>query len=52
MTQAEISGISPFFIVSDAPSALSFSRDRLGLDITFLNPADEPFFVILRRGVR
>ncbi len=30
MTQTEISGISPFFIVSDAPSALAFYRDRLG----------------------
>src|SRR5438093_7118697 len=50
MTQAEISGISPFFIVSDAPSALSFYRDRLGFEITFQEPADEPFFGIVRRG--
>jgi catechol 2,3-dioxygenase-like lactoylglutathione lyase family enzyme len=50
MTQAEISGISPFFIVSDAPSALSFYRDRLGFEITFQGPADEPFFGIVRRG--
>ena len=50
MTQAEISRISPFFIVSDAPSALSFYRDRLGFEITFQEPADEPFFVIVCRG--
>ena len=50
MTQAEISGISPFFIVSDAPSALSFYRDRLGFEITFQEPADEPFFAIVCRG--
>ena len=50
MNQAEISGISPFFIVSDAPSALSFYRDRLGFEITFQEPADEPFFGIVRRG--
>jgi catechol 2,3-dioxygenase-like lactoylglutathione lyase family enzyme len=50
MTQAEISGISPFFIVSDAPSALSFYRDRLGFEITFQEPPDEPFFGIVRRG--
>ena len=50
MTQAEISGISPFFIVSDAPSALSFYRDRLGFEITFQEPADQPFFGIVRRG--
>ena len=50
MTRAEISSISPFFIVSDAPSALSFYRDRLGFEITFQEPADEPFFGIVRRG--
>ena len=50
MTQAEISGISPFFIVSDAPSALSFYRDRLGFEITFREPADEPFVGIVCRG--
>jgi hypothetical protein len=45
--RAEISGISPFFIVSDAPSALSFYRDQLGFDITFQEPADDPFFGII-----
>lgn len=50
MAQAEVSGISPFFIVRDAPSALSFYRDRLGFEITFQEPADEPFFAIVRRG--
>jgi len=50
MTQAEISGIAPFFIVSDAPSALSFYRDRLGFEITFQEPTDEPFCGIVRRG--
>jgi catechol 2,3-dioxygenase-like lactoylglutathione lyase family enzyme len=32
MTQAEISGISPLFIVSHVPSSLSFYRDRLGFE--------------------
>ena len=50
MTQTEIAGISPFFIVGDAPSALSFYRDRLGFEIIFQDPADEPFFGIVRRG--
>jgi catechol 2,3-dioxygenase-like lactoylglutathione lyase family enzyme len=51
MTQAEISGISPFFIVSDVPSALSFYRDRLGFEITFQGPVpDDIFFGIVRRG--
>ncbi|HEV7427134.1 MAG TPA: VOC family protein [Thermoanaerobaculia bacterium] len=51
MTQAEISAISPFFIVSDVPAALSFYRDRLGFEITFQGPApDDIFFGIVRRG--
>jgi len=51
MTQAEISSIAPFFIVSDVPSALSFYRDRLGFEITFQGPApDDIFFGIVRRG--
>ena len=51
MTQAEISGISPFFIVSDVTSSLSFYRDRLGFEITFQGPdPDDIFFGIVRRG--
>jgi catechol 2,3-dioxygenase-like lactoylglutathione lyase family enzyme len=51
MTQAEISGISPFFIVSDVPSSLSFYRDRLGFEITFEGPEPhDTFFGIVRRG--
>ncbi len=50
MTPAEIGGVSPCFIVRDAPSALSFYRDRLGFEITYQHPADEPFFGIVNRG--
>jgi catechol 2,3-dioxygenase-like lactoylglutathione lyase family enzyme len=50
MTKAEISGISPFFIVEHVAAALSFYRDRLGFDITFQEPADDPFFGIVCRG--
>ena len=51
MTQAEIAGISPFFIVRHVPSALSFYRDRLGFEITFQGPApDDIFFGIVQRG--
>lgn len=49
MAQTEISGISPFFIVSDVPSALSFYRDRLGFEVTFEEPAAKPFFGIVQR---
>ena len=51
MTKPEISGIAPFFIVKNVPSALSFYRDRLGFDITFQGPsADDIFFGIVQRG--
>jgi len=51
MTKPEISGIAPFFIVKNVPTALSFYRDRLGFDITFQGPdSDDIFFGIVRRG--
>ena len=51
MTQAEISGIAPFFIVKDVPEALRFYRDLLGFDITFHGPGeDDIFFGIVQRG--
>jgi catechol 2,3-dioxygenase-like lactoylglutathione lyase family enzyme len=49
--QAEIAGISPFFIVRHVPSSLSFYRDRLGFEVTFQGPApDDIFFGIVQRG--
>jgi catechol 2,3-dioxygenase-like lactoylglutathione lyase family enzyme len=50
MTKAEIGGISPLFIVKDAPTSLSFYRDQLGFEITFQEPVDDPFFAIVNRG--
>ena len=50
MTKLEIAEISPFFIVHNLARALSFYRDRLGFEVTFEGPADDPFFGIVRRG--
>lgn len=50
MTQPDVGGISPFFIVRNLAGALSFYRDRLGFEVTFAEPADDPFFGIVRRG--
>jgi catechol 2,3-dioxygenase-like lactoylglutathione lyase family enzyme len=51
MTRAQISGISPFFIVKHVPTSLAFYRDRLGFEITFQGPDPEDiFFGIVRRG--
>ncbi len=51
MTQTEIGGVSPFFIVRNVPAALAFYRDQLGFEITFQGPfADDIFFGIVERG--
>ena len=50
MNKPEISSIAPFFIVRDAAAALLFYRDQLGFEITFQEPAGDPFFGIVRRG--
>ena len=51
MTKPDITGIAPFFIVRNVPAALSFYRDRLGVDITFQGPdPDDIFFGIVQRG--
>ncbi len=41
--------ISPFFIVSDVPGTISFYRDKLGFEVRYLEPADQPFFAIAGR---
>jgi catechol 2,3-dioxygenase-like lactoylglutathione lyase family enzyme len=50
LTQQEIVGISPFFIVQDAARALSFYRDQLGFEVIFQGFGEELFFGIVRRG--
>ena len=47
--QATIGGMAPFFIVRDLSAALAFYRDRLGFEVTFTTPADDPFFGIVQR---
>jgi catechol 2,3-dioxygenase-like lactoylglutathione lyase family enzyme len=49
VTRASISGISPFFIVEDVAAALSFYRDVLDFEVTFQEPAHDPFFAIVSR---
>lgn len=51
MTQPDITGIAPFFIVRNVPAALAFYRHRLGFDVTFEGPEpDDIFFGIVQRG--
>jgi catechol 2,3-dioxygenase-like lactoylglutathione lyase family enzyme len=48
-TRPALTSISPFFIVRDLDRSLSFYRDELGFDVTFLAPDPAPFFAIVRR---
>ena len=51
MSKPKITGIAPFFIVQDVPTALAFYRDSRGFDITFQGPEpDDIFFGIVERG--
>ena len=50
MTTAPILSISPFFIVADVAAAISFYREKLEFEVTFQEPAEDPFFAIVGRG--
>ncbi|HEY3934980.1 MAG TPA: VOC family protein [Gemmatimonadales bacterium] len=39
----------PCFIVRDIKPAVAFYRDRLGFDLAFLGPADDPYFAMVQR---
>jgi len=52
-TQAQLGYIAPFFIVRDVMPAIAFYKDRLGFEVTFFGPEDDPYFAMLKRdGVR
>jgi catechol 2,3-dioxygenase-like lactoylglutathione lyase family enzyme len=51
--QAQLGYVAPFFIVRDLMTSIAFYRDRLGFELVFLGPADDPYFAIVKRdGVR
>ena len=41
--------ISPFFIVANLNTAVSFYTGRLGFEVRYMTPADAPFFAIVGR---
>ncbi|HEY5253828.1 MAG TPA: VOC family protein [Acidobacteriaceae bacterium] len=49
MTRPTITAISPFFIVSNVDRTIAFYRDKLGFEVTFQEPDQNPFFAIIRR---
>ena len=49
----KLEAISPCFIVSHVPRAIDFYQNRLGFEIRFADPAEQPFFAIVgREGVQ
>ena len=47
--QAQLEHVAPFFIVRDVTPAVAFYKDRLGFEVTFLGPDDDPYFAMLKR---
>ncbi len=50
MTHPMIESMSPFFIVGDVETAVAFYRDKLGFEVQFQQPDENPFFAIVGRG--
>ena len=50
-TQAQLGFIAPFIIVRDVMVSLAFYKDRLGFEVMFLGPGDDPFWAMLKRDV-
>ena len=49
MSRPATAAISPFFIVSDVGRTIAFYCDKLGFEVTFQEPKQNPFFAIVRR---
>ena len=46
---ANLSFISPFFIVADLKASVAFYVDKLGFDIHYMGPDDDPFWAMVGR---
>ena len=44
-----LGAISPFFIVTDVSQAVRFYEERLGFELRFSEPVENPFFAIVGR---
>jgi len=49
MARPTTTAISPFFIVSNVDRTIAFYREKLGFETSFQEPAQNPFFAIIRR---
>jgi catechol 2,3-dioxygenase-like lactoylglutathione lyase family enzyme len=49
MTRARIERIAPSFIVGNVSRTIAFYREKLGFDVMYQQPEDDPFFAIVYR---
>jgi catechol 2,3-dioxygenase-like lactoylglutathione lyase family enzyme len=49
MNRPILNVIAPSFIVRDAEAAVAFYREKLGFNIVYQGPGDEPFLAIVSR---
>jgi catechol 2,3-dioxygenase-like lactoylglutathione lyase family enzyme len=47
--RAKLESVCPFFIVRDIESSIAFYVDKLGFEISFKGPDDDPYFAIVER---
>ena len=46
---ANLTDISPFFVVANLDTSISFYVDKLGFEVRFIGPADDEYFAIVGR---
>jgi catechol 2,3-dioxygenase-like lactoylglutathione lyase family enzyme len=46
---ANLTYVSPFFIVTNLQTSISFYVEKLGFEVRFMGPAEEPFYAIVGR---
>ena len=49
MTHPKIESISPFFIVSHIETIIAFYQHKLGFELKYKEPEEDPFFAIVAR---
>ena len=47
--RARLGPVAPFFIVRDIEPSIAFYVEKLGFQLTFKGPADDPYFAIVER---
>jgi catechol 2,3-dioxygenase-like lactoylglutathione lyase family enzyme len=48
-TRARLESVCPFFIVKDIERSIAFYVEKLGFEVSFKGPEDDPYFAIVER---